>query len=126
MIVLSYDRDPVSEANYIEYCNGDTSTVYGKLRAQHNGAVEPYNIKYWEIDNEAYQYYTPEVLSERLLLNMKELRKKDSSITLIANGDLYATDYIERMFNVLGDKVDVYGVHFMNGTVGRKIEDDEK
>lgn len=39
--------------DWMEYCNGDTSTTWGALRAA-NGHPEPYHVKYWEIDNETW------------------------------------------------------------------------
>ncbi len=39
--------------DWMEYCNGDISTTWGALRAA-NGHPEPYNVYYWEIDNETW------------------------------------------------------------------------
>ncbi|HHY86023.1 MAG TPA: DUF1080 domain-containing protein [Verrucomicrobia bacterium] len=39
--------------DWMEYCNGDASTPMGALRAA-NGHPEPYNVVYWEIDNETW------------------------------------------------------------------------
>ena len=40
--------------DWMEYCNGDKdTTVWGAVRAA-NGHPEPYNVKYWEIDNETW------------------------------------------------------------------------
>ncbi len=36
--------------SWFEYCNGDTKTKYGALRAK-NGHPEPYNVKVWAIGN---------------------------------------------------------------------------
>lgn len=38
---------------WLEYCNGDASTPMGALRAKH-GHPEPYNVEYWELDNETW------------------------------------------------------------------------
>lgn len=41
--------------DWMEYCNGDAETTkWGKKRAE-NGHPEPYNVKYWEIDNEVWK-----------------------------------------------------------------------
>lgn len=42
---------PEENAAWVEYCNGDTSTPYGKLRAQ-RGHQEPYNVQLWSLGNE--------------------------------------------------------------------------
>ena len=43
---------PEESAQWVEYCNGDETTVYGKLRAE-NGHPEPYNVQFWSLGNEA-------------------------------------------------------------------------
>ncbi|MCA9258672.1 MAG: DUF1080 domain-containing protein, partial [Planctomycetales bacterium] len=39
--------------DWLEYCNGDATTPMGALRAKH-GHPEPYNVVYWELDNETW------------------------------------------------------------------------
>ena len=46
------DVDWLQEAlDWLEYCNGPATSKWGAVRAA-NGHPEPYNVKYWEIDNE--------------------------------------------------------------------------
>ncbi|MBE7039059.1 MAG: hypothetical protein E7404_09190 [Ruminococcaceae bacterium] len=42
---------PKSSAQWVEYCNGDISTKYGKLRIE-SGNEKPYNVEFWGIGNE--------------------------------------------------------------------------
>ena len=42
---------PEEARNWVEYCNGATSTKYGDLRAA-NGHPEPYGVKLWCLGNE--------------------------------------------------------------------------
>lgn len=42
---------PEENAAWVEYCNGDESTVYGKLRAE-RGNPKPYNVMLWSLGNE--------------------------------------------------------------------------
>lgn len=69
--------------NLLEYCNGSSTTQYGKTRAE-NGHTKPYNVKYWEIGNENYwQGTSPEQTSHyanRTLAIEKEMKKYDPSI----------------------------------------------
>ncbi len=44
-------NDPGKAARLVEYCNGDTNTPMGKIRAQ-RGHPESYNVIYWCIGNE--------------------------------------------------------------------------
>jgi alpha-N-arabinofuranosidase len=48
------DNDFLQEVlDWIAYCNGPADSNWGKIRAG-NGHPEPYNVKYWEIDNETW------------------------------------------------------------------------
>ena len=40
--------------NWLRYCNEPASGEWGAIRAK-NGHPEPYNVKYWEIDNEMWE-----------------------------------------------------------------------
>ncbi|MCK4330018.1 T9SS type A sorting domain-containing protein [candidate division WOR-3 bacterium] len=44
-------NDPTKAARLVEYCNGDTTTLMGAIRAN-RGHPEPYNVAYWCIGNE--------------------------------------------------------------------------
>lgn len=43
---------PEENAAWVEYCNGDEKTKYGKMRME-RGYTQPYNVKYWSLGNEA-------------------------------------------------------------------------
>ncbi len=81
---------PQEAAEWIEYCNGDTQTPMGKLRAA-NGNPKPYHVKYWEVGNElwgAWQYHwtTAEGYVDRYRQFVKAMRAVDPSIKLYACG----------------------------------------
>lgn len=40
--------------DWMDYCNGDSCTEWGRRRIR-NGHKEPYNVRYWEIDNEVWK-----------------------------------------------------------------------
>lgn len=42
---------PEENAAWVEYCNGDVNTTYGKIRAE-RGNPEPYNVMLWSLGNE--------------------------------------------------------------------------
>lgn len=62
VVRIGFDR-PESEhaeilqeaADWVAYCNEPATGKWGSQRAA-NGHPEPYNIKYWEIDNEMWEY----------------------------------------------------------------------
>ncbi len=44
-------NDPGKAARLVQYCNGDTTTAMGQIRAA-RGHPEPYDVEYWAIGNE--------------------------------------------------------------------------
>ncbi len=70
--------------DWIEYCNGSADSEWGKVRAA-NGHSEPYNVKYWEIDNETWHTPAGEY-SERVLEIAPLMKQVDPTIKLIACG----------------------------------------
>ena len=84
------DGTPEEAAQWVEYCNGDLNTTYGKLRAE-NGHPEPYNVTFWEIGNELYGSWqighcTAEQYAVRYERFYEAMTKVDPNIKLIANG----------------------------------------
>jgi len=56
---LGQQDDVTEAADWVEYCNGNTSTKWGALRAA-RGYPEPYNVQYWYLGNEiAFQARYP-------------------------------------------------------------------
>ncbi len=98
---------------WIEYCNGPADTKYGAMRAA-NGHPEPYNVKYWEIDNELWRskQRAPAVYAEAVRYFAPAIRAKDPSITIIAHGG----NALDRNYNqVLLDRAakhfDILSIH---------------
>ena len=103
--------------DWLEYCNGSADTKWGALRAE-NGNEEPYNVKYWEIDNELWRSKVPDPVKYSLAVELfsEALKNIDPSIIIIAHG---GNDIDEKWNNVLLDKsaeyFDVLSVHhYMN------------
>ncbi len=42
---------PEESAQWVEYCNGDETTEYGRLRME-RGYAEPYRVRFWSLGNE--------------------------------------------------------------------------
>jgi len=83
--------DAWSAAQYVEYANGDVSTVMGKQRAA-NGHAEPYHVKFWGIGNEmwgiTYQFGAMKLNQFEYKHNQfaRAMKKADPTIKLIACG----------------------------------------
>jgi alpha-N-arabinofuranosidase len=106
--------------DWIEYCNGPADSEWGKVRTA-NGNREPYNVKFWEIDNETWHTPAKDYADE--VLRLAPLMKKvDSSIKLLAcgsggmgrknnNGMPYNRTVIEKCASVL-DYISIH--HYEN------------
>ncbi len=72
---------------WLEYCNGPIDSKWGSKRAE-NGHPKPYNVKYWEIDNELWRSKVPDakIYSEAVKLFSVALKEVDPSIIVIAHG----------------------------------------
>lgn len=82
----SPQQEYIEEARqWVEYCNGDTSTVWGALRKA-NGHPEPYNIKLWEISNEIWLTRNVYTYIEYLQAFVPALKEIDPGIKIIACG----------------------------------------
>ena len=113
---------PKEVADWVEYCNGDITTPMGKLRAE-NGHPEPYNVKYWGIGNEVYGEYQightpdPKFYAEELVKIIKEVRKVDHSVDIIAsaygahNHSRKPSDWNEQLIRYAGDYIDGLDIH---------------
>lgn len=112
-----YINHPAPEAellqdalDWIEYCNGDTNTTWGAVRAA-NGHPEPYNVKYWEIDNETWSmgssWYVGKVNEYAPLM-----RAADPTIKLIACGSGWADQsWNQDILNGCAANIDYISVH---------------
>jgi len=73
-------------ANWVEYCNGNRSTTWGKVRAR-NGFTEPFGIKHWELGNELYGAWEPgntdiTTYAQKVIQFANAMRQKDGSIKI--------------------------------------------
>ncbi len=77
----------------VEYANGDTNTLYGKIRAE-AGHPEPFNLKYIGIGNEDL---ISDAFEERFTLIYLAMKEKHPEITIIGTAGPFweGTDYEE-------------------------------
>ena len=90
---------------WVEYCNGGLSTVFGRLRAA-NGHPEPYNVKFWEMDNETYRWFGHEEYAKTVIAYSKAMKSADPTIHLgVCSYHGFATK-IERIIDICGEAID--------------------
>src|SRR4030095_15832984 len=88
LIVLSAtDTDPARvqyASDWVHYVNDPPTTKWGKIRAA-NGHREPYNVKYFQIDNEPMNFkLTPERYAEIVNVYGKPLRQIAPQAKIVA------------------------------------------
>jgi hypothetical protein len=124
---------PYDAANWVEYCNGDTSTEYGKKRVI-NGNIDPYNVKYWEIGNEVFADWETGNCSasdyiKKYILFAKEMKNRDKKIFLFAcGGDAGKPEqsWNETVLKEGKGYIDALSLHFYAPLIEDQSFDDEQ
>jgi alpha-N-arabinofuranosidase len=99
--------------DWVRYLNDPVTTEWGKLRAA-NGHSEPYNVKYFQIDNEPMNHgFTPEQYANIVNLYGGELRKIAPSVTIVACGQKRSNDlnWSQKIIDISGNNFDILGCH---------------
>ena len=99
--------------NWVHYLNDPASTEWGRVRAQ-NGHAEPYNVRYFQIDNEPMNIgFTPESYAATVNLYGSRLRQIAPDARIVACGQKRASDmdWSEKVIDIAGDNFDILGCH---------------
>lgn len=102
--------------DWIEYCNGDANTTtWGAVRAA-NGHPAPYNVKYWEIDNETWAAgsaaYIAKVLEFAPAMQTKAAELGvPIVISAVGSGGLGNQSWNEAVINRCADIIDYISIH---------------
>ena len=107
---------PEENAAWVEYCNGDTTTKYGKLRAE-RGNPEPYNVLLWSLGNEmGYGHMegdnSPSGYSRLAGENGKKMLEKSDNLTLCSSGPYPNKEWINYSARPLGDIAPLVSAHY--------------
>ena len=101
-----YDNILQDALHWLRYCNAPATDEWGAKRAA-NGHPEPYNVKYWEIDNEMWEIGIDRY--EKCVRDFSTaMRKIDPSIKIIACGG-FRED--EQFINRSGNYFDYLSLH---------------
>ncbi|MCH2129041.1 MAG: hypothetical protein MK179_07840, partial [Pirellulaceae bacterium] len=106
---------PELAAAWVEYCNGDTTTRWGRVRAE-RGRVEPYHVRYWSLGNEFGQGHmegpnTPAGYARHIRPYALAMRELDPSILLVCSGDYSRNEWFTDGLRQLDDVVDFVAHH---------------
>ena len=93
-----YDQILQDALHWLRYCNAPATDEWGAKRAA-NGHPEPYNVKYWEIDNEMWEMGIDRY--EKCVRDFSTaMRKIDPSIKIIVCGGFQEDEqFIQRSGN---------------------------
>jgi alpha-N-arabinofuranosidase len=105
VVTVGFDRPDEEQegifqnaVNWVRYCNAPATDEWGAKRAA-NGHPEPYNVKYWEIDNEMWEMGIDkyEAAVRKFSTAMREI---DPTIKIIACGGFQEDEqFLERSAN---------------------------
>ena len=96
---------PKESAEWVEYCNGDENTPYGRLRIE-RGYEKPYNVQFWSLGNEfGYGHMeganTPYDYSKAVSAHAKEMLKVSSNLILCSSGPYPNEEWAEHSAKAL-------------------------
>lgn len=121
---------PEEAAQWVEYCNGDEHTRFGRLRAR-LGHKRPYHVVLWGIGNEIYgQWQLGHVPATKYALRCVEfaraMRRADPSIKLVAVGVPGRAwgDWNRHVLRIAGEFFDYLSFHHYRGLDTRKDDPD--
>ncbi len=100
IVCFSFGDGVDSARDLIEYCNGSTSTKWGKKRAE-NGHPEPYNVRCWQLGNEL----AGEEYSAGCVDFCKMVREAQPDAVI------FSSDPTPELFQKIGEYVDVTCPH---------------
>lgn len=107
---------PEENAAWVEYCNGDATTKYGKLRAE-RGFPEPFNVQLWSLGNEfGYGHMEGDNTSAGYCriatANAEKMLKTDPGLRLCSSGPYPNADWAENAAKPLAPVAPLVSLHF--------------
>jgi alpha-N-arabinofuranosidase len=105
-------------AAWVQYCNGDAQSEYGRIRAA-NGSPEPFHVLYWEIGNEIWGDWVrghsdATTYANNLNRYVEKMKAIDPSIKIIASGD-NDLDWDRIVLTIAGENIDYLAIHHYYG-----------
>ena len=92
-------------AAWVEYCNGDATTEGGRQRIA-NGRLKPYNVRYWEMDNECHRWFRPDEYARTCVLYSRTMKAVDPSIKIGMISYCYGFEALAGMLEIAGSDID--------------------
>ena len=89
----------------VEYCNGSVTTPMGRKRAE-NGHPEPYGVRYFEMDNEAFRWFAPADYAALVSRYSQAMKSVDPSIQIGMTSYYEYGENAESMLEICGEQID--------------------
>ena len=107
---------PEENAAWVEYCNGDETTKYGRIRAEH-GFKEPFNVQLWSLGNEfGYGHMegdnTPAGYYRIAKENAEQMLRVDPGLRLCSSGPYPNKDWAENAAKPLASVAPLVSLHY--------------
>lgn len=120
--ILDKEAGIETARKWVEYCNGSINTPMGKLRAR-NGHPEPYHVKYWEMDNETWRWFTKEEYAEYVRKYAETMRSVDPDIQIGICSYHAFSEPIAELLELYGDSINFIADRMCEPfNIKRKIE----
>lgn len=105
-------------AAWVQYCNGDAQSEYGRIRAA-NGNPESFHVQYWEIGNEIWGDWVrghsdATTYANNLNRYVEKMRAIDPSIKIIASAD-NDLEWNRTVLKIAGKNIDYLAIHHYYG-----------
>ncbi len=120
IIAINMHRGVEETLEWMEYCLGDATTTWGRVRAA-NGHPEPYPVEVWEIDNETWGMGV-ERYAEGVKKFAPAMKARYPHITIAACGSYGYDDgkgssngWNQRLLNAAAKDIDLLSIHYYNG-----------
>ena len=110
---------PEESAQWVEYCTGDETTPYGRLRAE-NGHPEPYHVQFWSLGNEAgYGHMeganTADAYAKAVREHAVKMLEVSPSLTLCSSGPYPNREWADYSAKALSDVASAVSLHHYAG-----------
>ncbi|MCR4622986.1 MAG: hypothetical protein K5663_12985 [Clostridiales bacterium] len=108
-------NSPQDSADWVEYCNAEADTGFGRKRAE-NGHPEPYNVRFWSLGNEmGYGHMEgplkPQDYAELARTHISVMKAADGKVELFSSGPYPNDEWAQGSASVLADQVNHVSLH---------------
>ena len=106
-------------AEWVEYCNGDENSKYGKIRAE-RGFKEPFNVKFWSLGNEmGYSHMEgpkgTDGYVQMVSSHADAMLKVSPDLKLCSSGPYPNDNWVQKSAAALADKAPYVSLHRYSG-----------